>query len=98
MLDLNQTLPAIAITVLTVLLSIISVQIILILKDIKRTVGRANALMDSIENTISKLSDPTKSLGSLISGVREGLHLFDSFSHFISQRGSQNDPSRYEQL
>lgn len=98
MFDLNQTLPVIAITVLTVLLSIISIQIILILKDVRKTVSRANALMDGIDNTITKLTDPTRSIGGLISGVREGLRLFDSFSQMIGSRRSDNDPSRYEQL
>ena len=98
MLDLNQTLPIISITVLTVLLSIISVQIILILKEVKKSISRANAVMDSVDNTISKLSDPTRSIGGLISGVREGLRLFDSFSHIITNRRAQTDPSRYEQL
>lgn len=92
MLDLTQTLLVVVIVVLTILLTVIGVQLILILKEFRHTLLRVNQVLDQLEITLHHLSSPISGIGGLIQGVRQGAKLVDTFSTWF-KRNNPNPPS-----
>lgn len=91
MLDLTQTLLIIVILVLTVLLSVIGVQIILILKEVRFTLRRAHGLIDQAEGLLVKISHPAASLNNLLSGVKQGVQIVETVTSLFKSRTTPTD-------
>lgn len=91
MFDLTQTLLVVVIVVLTVILSVIGVQVVLLLKETRRSLSRVNDLLDSVEGLVDKLSHPTQSFSNLLSGVKQGVQIFESISSLFKSRSQPTD-------
>jgi len=99
MVTFTQTLLIVVITVLTVIITGIGVQLFLLLKEIRSTVTRANSILDQADGLINKLSHPAASVNNLITGLKEGVTLIETISGIFSRRKTQSSeyPS-YDEL
>jgi len=52
------------ITILTTLLVITGVQVILILRQVNKTLAKTNRTLDIIESVVNKVADPLSNIGS----------------------------------
>lgn len=69
MIDNTQILLIAVVTVLTVLLTVIGVQVFFILKEIRRSIGKFNKMLDDAGTISESVARPIASLSSSITGV-----------------------------
>jgi hypothetical protein len=91
MLDLTQTLLIIVIVILTVLLCFIGYQVIMVLREARRSLERANGLVDQAEDLMMKLSHPAEGINNLLSGVKQGVQVFETISSLFKSRAKPTD-------
>jgi len=72
MIDPVQTILIFVIVVLTALLFALGIQVFLILRELRRTVSKANKVLDDTSIITKSVSGPVASLTSLSSGLKIG--------------------------
>ncbi len=72
MFDPAQILLFLVILVLTILLVVLGIQVSLILRDVRKTVSKANKVLDNTGEITKSISAPVSSLSSIIMGIRSG--------------------------
>ena len=97
MVDLNQTLLVIVITVLTVLLTFIGVQIIYILREIRKSLEKVNKMLDDAGMITESIAHPIAGLGGMIDGLRSGTKAIETIGNFLSRRKSKEDKEESEE-
>lgn len=75
MLDITQTLLVVVITVLTILLAVIGVQVFFILRDMRDTVKKTNRILEDTSSMTANFKRPFSSMTSLASGIKTGLEI-----------------------
>lgn len=75
MLDITQTLLIVVITVLTILLAVIGVQVFFILRDMRDTVQKTNKILEDTSSMTANFKRPFSSMTSLASGIKTGLEI-----------------------
>jgi len=71
-MDTAQLLLLIVVVVLTGLLLILGVQVFFILREIRRTIAKANKVLEEAEVITKNISGPITSLSSLVTGFKTG--------------------------
>lgn len=72
MFDAAQILLFIVILVLTTLFLVLGVQVYLILKDLRKTITKANKVLDNTGDITQSVSAPISSLSSVLMGIKAG--------------------------
>lgn len=72
MFDTN-TLLIIIISVQAALLVVLFVGILMLIKDIRNTIGKVNAILETIDTTTKKLTEPIVSAKGALGAITEGL-------------------------
>ena len=67
-----QALVVAVILVLTVMLVIIGLQVFYILRDLRRTIDKANRVLDNTESITESVNAPMSSFSSLLMGLQSG--------------------------
>lgn len=80
MLDYTQVLIIAAITIMTVILTIIGVQIIFILKDVRNVLDRLNRIADALEAFGMNVQSGTAEIIGFVSGVRKVMTMVEHFA------------------
>lgn len=66
------------ITVLTLVLAIVGIQIILILQEIRKSMSKMNHIVDDVQGVTSKIAASTSSMSGMVVGLRTALALLGS--------------------
>ena len=66
------------ITVLTLVLAVVGIQIILILQEIRKSMGKMNHIVDDVQGVTSKIASSTSSISGMVVGLRTALALLGS--------------------
>lgn len=77
--DTAQIIVVSVITVLTIVLALVGIQIIFVLQEIKRALSKVNRIVDDAQSITSKISHSTESVSGMIVGVKTALSLLGSF-------------------
>lgn len=72
MFDPAQIIIILVIVALTLLLFVLGVQVFLILKDLRKTIEKANKVLDNTENITGSVSAPISSFSSVLMGLKAG--------------------------
>jgi len=72
MIDPAQTALFLVIIVLTLLLLVLGVQVFFILRELRKTVDKANKVLDDTGLITESVSGPISSLSSLATGIKTG--------------------------
>lgn len=78
-------------TVLAVFLVILGIQAFLVLREAKKSLQRINAIVDVIEHTALRAIVPLSNMGGLVSGVKGGIKMFETFVHFLKKNEDDNE-------
>ncbi len=70
--DPAQALLFLVIIVLSVLLVVVGVQLFIVLRDLRSTLGKANKLLDDAGEITHSISAPVSSISSIITGLKAG--------------------------
>ena len=84
MIDPAQTALFLVITVLTILLIVLGIQVFFILRELRKTLEKANKVLDDTGIITESVSKPIASLSSLTMGLKTGAsiaRLFDKKKH-----------------
>jgi hypothetical protein len=72
MIDPAQTVLFLVIVVLTLLLLVLGIQVFFILRELRKTINKANKILDDTGVITESVSAPISSLSSLAMGVKTG--------------------------
>ena len=72
MFDPAQILLFIVIIVLTILLAVLGIQVFFILRDLRKTISKANKVLDNTGDITESVSQPLSSLSSVLMGLKAG--------------------------
>ncbi len=86
MFTFNQALLIVVIVLITGVLTFVGIQIILLLKELRKTIQRTNEVIDEIELLIHKLGNPGQSLNNIITGVKQGINLVEVIRTFFEKK------------
>lgn len=73
--------------VLTILIVVLGVQVFFILKEIRRSIEKMNAMLDDMQKVTGTVGEGVSNLGGILSGVKAGLSIFSSLRH----KGEDNE-------
>src|SRR3989338_832277 len=83
MIDSAQTILFIVIIVLTIFLLVLGVQVFFILRDLRKTVNKANKVLDNTNVITQSVSAPISSLSSIAMGIKTGSSFISLFKKLI---------------
>lgn len=89
MIDAVQIVLLIVIILLTVLLVVLGVQVFFILGELRKTVNKANKVLDDAGSIAQSVTGPLSSLSSLTAGLRSGSIL--AVAKFVKNLLSKDD-------
>lgn len=75
MINLTQVILVVVITTLTILLTVIGIQVVGILKDLKETLKRINKIADNAEVITSAVVRPVTGVSRLVEGIQSSLKI-----------------------
>ena len=85
MSDINQLVLIGAIAVITILLTIIGIQVAFILKELRRTIGKVNKILDDTGVLSGSVSRSVHEFNTVASGIKTGLGVFRVFAQKLHQ-------------
>jgi len=91
---MNDIFPLVAIVVLvilTIVLSVVGIQFILVLAELKRTLKKVNDTVDQAEAKMNALIEPLQNLGGIASGVQTGIKVFEAFVGWLNKKKSDKE-------
>ena len=91
MVDLTQTLLIIVITVLTILLSFIGIQVVFILREVRRSLEKVNKMLDDFGLITESIAHPIAGLGGVIDGLKSGIKTVETFGKLLSKKKKKNE-------
>lgn len=95
MFDLTQVMLVVVIVILTTIMAAVGIQIILLLRDIRRLFGRVNGLIDRAEMTMSSWSGQFAGLSSLVEGIRSGVGVVEKISQVLGRKEKTSEVEDY---
>lgn len=78
-MDTTQILLTVVISVLTILLSVIGVQVVLILNEFRKTIEKTNKIIDDAGTVTGGISHSLTGMGGLVEGIKTGLSVVHWF-------------------
>lgn len=75
----------VVLVLLVVILSIVGVQMVLVLIEFRRTLRRVNMTLDTIDMTVTAVTQPLHSLGGMASGLSTGFKVFETFVTWLNR-------------
>jgi len=94
-MDLPQMISTVAVLVLTVVATIIGVQLILLLKELKTSLTRFNRVLDSAEIVIEKITQPITGIVGLAEGIRQSTKVIEIISNFLQKQRQKDKPVNF---
>ncbi|PIY80544.1 MAG: hypothetical protein COY80_02155 [Candidatus Pacebacteria bacterium CG_4_10_14_0_8_um_filter_42_14] len=88
-MELVPTVFAVVLVILAIVLSVVGVQMVLVLAELKRTLQKVNNAVETAETKISGLMQPLQQLGGAVSGVKTGLKVFEAFVGWINKNKNE---------
>lgn len=83
MIDTTQILLIAVITVLTVILTVIGIQLIYILREFRKTVEKTNKILDDTGLITESIAKPVVGISSLITGIKAGVDIANIFKRKV---------------
>jgi hypothetical protein len=84
-MDITQIALFAIIIVLAILLIALGIQVFFILREFRKTVFKANRVLDNTETITKSVSAPLSTLSGIASGIKTGASFLNIFKKFISK-------------
>lgn len=79
MIDITQILLIAVITILTVMLTVIGMQLVYILREFRKTVEKVNKILDDTGLITESIAKPVAGVSSILTGIKAGVDLAHIF-------------------
>ncbi len=90
-MDITQILLLVVISVLTILLVVIGIQVVHILKEIRKSLQKMNKMLDDAVSVTGGVSRSLKGATGLVEGLKTGLSLVSLFGKKREHKGLPNE-------
>lgn len=80
---------AVTMTILTIVLAVVGVQLILVLIEFKKTLRKINLTLAEAEAKIQSIVDPLQNLGGIAHGLKTGVKVFEGFVGWLNKNKKQ---------
>jgi hypothetical protein len=77
--------------VLSLVLTVVGVQLFMTLMEFKRTLKKVNEAVDVVENRLVSITASFQSLGGAVTGMRTGFKVFELFVSWLNRNKDRND-------
>lgn len=94
-MTLSQIVSLISVSILTVVAVIVGIELILVLKETKRSLEKVNKTLDTADDTLQKISQPAVGLFAIIEGFRQSGKIVETISHLLG-RDKSTPPINFE--
>ncbi len=84
-MELLPTVFAVVLIVITVVLAIVGYQLVQVLQELKKTLIKVNATIDTVETRFSAVVEPLQRLGGAATGIRTGIKVFEMFVGWLNR-------------
>ena len=84
-MELVPTIFAIALVVLTIVLSVVGVQMMMVLLELKKTVKKINDALETADEKIAAIVSPLQKISGVASGLGTGMKVFESFVGWLNR-------------
>ncbi len=91
-MTLPQIVSLIAISVLTTVATIIGIQIIFLLKEIKHTLTKLNSAVDTTEAAMRRFSEPVSNVLAVVEGLKQSTKIVEVVSNFLKRNSEPKPP------
>lgn len=81
---------AIALSILTVVLTVVGIQMVSVLLELKKTVKKVNKAIETTDDKISAIIQPLQKVAGVAAGVGTGMKVFEAFVTWL-QRDKEKD-------
>jgi len=81
----------VVVSMLTVLLVIVGVQVILILKEVRRVLSRVNSTIDTVDKVVGNISSPFAQMGGMIEGLKGGFKVVEAFVSWLKNKEEDDE-------
>lgn len=91
---MTQALPyifAVSLIILTIMLTVVGLQLFLVLKTFRQTVQRINNITDEAESKIKRIAQPLQGLVGIAAGVKTGVKVFEGFVNYLNKKKSEKE-------
>lgn len=68
------------VTVLTVVLTLVGIQILFVLQELKKTLSNANNIVGEIRGLTTKITHSTESVSGMLTGIKTGISLLGALT------------------
>jgi hypothetical protein len=86
-----QTVLIVVLILLTINLIAVGVYVVLILKEFRETVKKANSVLDNVHNVTNVVANPITSLAGIIAGVTQGVKAIKSISSLFDDKDKEEE-------
>lgn len=91
-MDITQAVILSVIVVLAIFLVVIGIQVFFTLKDLRKSLKKANRLMEDADNIVSQIKKPVETAGNMLTALTAGAGI----AHFIKKITGESDHERRE--
>lgn len=91
-MTLPQIVSLFSISVLTVVATIIGIQIIFLLKEIAHTLGKFNSALDATETAMKHFAAPVSNMLAVVEGLKHSTKIIEIFSGFVNRHSDPKPP------
>ena len=95
-MDAAQIALFVIIIILAVLFLTLGIQVFFILREFRKTVSKANKVLDNTNVITESVSTPISSLSSLVSGIKTGASVINIFKKLISKSDDSEKKNKKE--
>ncbi len=81
-----QTILIFILAILTVNLIAVGVYVIIVLRDFRETIHKANLVLDNVHNVTDTLANPVTSIAGILAGVTKGVRAVKAISSLVSSK------------
>ena len=91
-MPLPQIVSLVAISILSTVATVIGIQIILLLKEIKHTLSKLNGAIDTTETAMKRFAEPVSNVLGIVEGLKQSTKIIEVFSNFLNRHSEPRPP------
>ncbi len=84
-MELIPTVFTIALVALTIVLSVVGVQMVLVLLELKKTLKKVNEALETADEKITAIIAPLQKISGVASGLGTGMKVFEAFVGWLNK-------------
>ena len=84
-MELVPTVFTIALVALTIVLSVVGVQMVLVLLELKKTLKKVNDALETADEKITAIIAPLQKISGVASGLGAGMKVFEAFVGWLNK-------------